>query len=524
MDAELNVKAVPKHVLQVTRSTPDRQLVLEVTTDFDGRAEVSLPAGEYRVQSKASLDFQRKTYRWDLPLVVQAQPVSIELSNDNARIGAAEGPSPTRVIDSLTTHFRSLQAAVFTVWSEFGHGTGFLIDKDGLIVTNQHVIGPSRHISVQFDERRRIPAVLLASDSEKDVAVLWADVSSIEDVIVAPIATDDVLYPPAVEGERVFTIGSPLSQRKIMTSGIVSRVEERAIISDININQGNSGGPLFNSTGKVIGIATFGEGGGMRPGPGISGIVRIEEAKTTIAKAREKMPRAARPEKRFLPVEPTERFPIESVKATLALEKFDSRPYLFSQGDFEIAVITPVLKYRLQAAGEMQALKEKKKRSKNAEIQGTFQPLDDLRSWAEYAGGYRPTIMIRATPKLHEGFWSGLNRGLAANQGIITQAKLRFKNDFYRMDLLCGDKVVEPIHPSKVAHVVNERNRLVDITDATYEGLYTYSPDAIAPSCGSVVLKVYTEKEPDKAQAKVLDRKTVDRVWSDFATYRSTGK
>ena len=525
VDSDLNVKAVPKHVIQVLRATPDHQVISEITTDFDGKAELSLPAGEYRLRSKIALEFQKKTYRWDLRLVVGTEPVAIELSNDNAQTGAADdNAAPTRLTDSLATHFKSLQSTVFTVWSEFGHGTGFLIDREGLILTNQHVVGPSRYISVQFDELRKIPAVLLAADSERDVAVLWADVSGLDDVKVAPIAADDVLYPSAVEGERVFTIGSPLNQRKIMTTGIVSRIEERAIISDININHGNSGGPLFNSTGEVIGLTTFGDVVGAQGGPGISGIVRIEQAKTTIATAREKMATTSRPEKRFLPVEPTERFPLESAKASMAMEKFDMRPYIFSQGDFDMSVITPVLTYHLQGAGEMKAVKEKQKRSKNAKVQGTFQPLDELHSWAEYIGEYRPVILIRARPQLHEGFLSAMNRGLAANYGIRAQAKLRFKNDFYRMDLLCGEKVIEPIHPAKIAHVVNEHNIFVNVADASYEGFYTYPPDAISPSCGTVTVKVYTEKEPEKAEAKVLDRKTVDRVWSDFATYRTISK
>ncbi len=71
---------------------------------------------------------------------------------------------------------------------------------------------------------------------------------------------------------------------------------------------------------------------------------------------------------------------------------------------------------------------------------------------------------------------------------------------------------------------MNVNNAFMNITDASYEGLYTYGPDAISPSCGTVTLKIYTEKEPDKAEIKVLDRKTVEHVWSDFATYRAITK
>ena len=77
-----------------------------------------------------------------------------------------------RVTDELTTAFQRLQTSVVTVWSEYARGTGFIIDKSGLVLTNQHVIGPSEYIAVQFDNKRKVRARLLASDPEKDVAVL----------------------------------------------------------------------------------------------------------------------------------------------------------------------------------------------------------------------------------------------------------------------------------------------------------------------------------------------------------------
>ncbi|HET8549101.1 MAG TPA: serine protease [Bryobacteraceae bacterium] len=519
VDADLNVKPVPKHVLRIIKAD-GTTAVTEVSTNFDGTAGARLAPGEYRLHSKSVLEFQKKTYRWDLAFTVGAEPVAIDLSNDNAEANAvAENVTAGRITDNLSGQFKALEATVFTVWSEFGHGTGFLIDGSGLLLTNQHVIGPSRKVSVQFDAERKIAAVVLAADAAKDVAVLWADVESIEGIKVAPLATN-ALEPPAVEGERVFTIGSPFSQRKIMTTGIVSRIEERAIISDININSGNSGGPLFNSVGKVIGITTFAEDRGT--GPGISGIVRIEEALPLIERARQERASTAKPPSRALPVEPKQRFPVDSLKAAVAAEKFDMRPYAFTQDEFDVVLLTPLVKYHLQGADEVAAAREKDKRTKKsrAAVQGTFQPLDELRNWAEYAGEYKPVIIIRARPQLREGFWSALNRGMAANYGIQAQAKLRFRADFYRMQLLCGDKEIEPIHPAKIAHVVNVQNRFVDVTDASYEGLYTYGPDAIAPSCGTVTLKIYSEKEPDKAKVKTLDRKTVQRVWEDFAAYR----
>src|SRR5260221_12255767 len=103
---------------------------------------------------------------------------------------------------------------------------------------------------------------------------------------LAPIFRTTSGKPPVQEGERVFTIGSPLTLDKIITTGIVSKVEPHTIISDININPGNSGGPLFNGAGQGIGLTTFGTCG--EGGPGVSGIVRLEEALALLEQNRAK--------------------------------------------------------------------------------------------------------------------------------------------------------------------------------------------------------------------------------------------
>ena len=99
---------------------------------------------------------------------------------------------------------------------------------------------------------------------------------------------------------------------------------------------------------------------------------------------------------------------------------------------------------------------------------------------------------------------------------------MRFKTDFYKMRLLCGEKEIQPILPAKVAHVVNVRSVFARATDATYEGIYSFPPDAISPQCGQVTLELYSEKSPDQAKVKVFSDKTVERVWSDFEPYRKS--
>jgi len=517
VDKDLNLKPVPKLVIVLAPFEGPVGATVTGKTGFDGNGELQLAPGKYHLSTPEPIEFQGKKYSWEVDVTVSAPETTVELSNDNAKMTVVAASAPGRKVDELTTLFQKYQNAVVTVWSEIGSGTGFCVDKAGLIITNQHVVGPSDLISVQFDPKRKVTATVLAFDPEKDVAVLWANPSAFPEMITAPIAKSETGKESVIEGERVFTIGSPLSQRKILTSGMASKVEARAIISDININHGNSGGPLFNSVGEVVGITTFRESG-----PGVAGIVRIEEALPILEQARKKMGDATLPSARYLPVEPTDSYPLDSLKETIGTEKFNRHPYLFSEASFDVAMVTPVLKYRMEEAVQLAAAKEKGKRTKKHEaaIQNTFEPLRDLRGWAEYAGEYKPVLLIQAEPQLRETFMSALGRGLAASGGNYGgPARMKYKTDFYRMRLLCGGKEVEPIHPGKAATVANAHNAFVSVTDATYVGIYTYPADALQPSCGEVALELYSEKDPNKASRKVLDSKAVERIWADFQPY-----
>jgi len=525
VDKDLNLKPIPRLTILFSPEENNPGSSSEMKTDFEGNAEVSLHSGKYKLTTPQGIDFQSQHYAWDIEINVASEQVSIELSNDNASINDLPSVHPTRKVDDLTLMFQKYEKAVVTVWSEIGSGTGFIVDPAGLVITNQHVIGPSQLISVQFDAKRKVTARVLAFDPDRDVAVLYANISAFPEALAAPIAKGQGDHVTAVEGERVFSIGSPLGLKKIITSGIVSKVEERAIISDVNINHGNSGGPLFNSLGEVIGITTFLVPGGN--GPGVSGVVRIEQALPTLEQARKKMKDVAIPESRLLPVEPTDPYPLDSLKEMIKSTKFDRKPYIFNMGGFDVAIGTPVLKYKIQEETSLAAQKEKSKRTRKGEqsAQNTFEPLQELHEWAEYAGEYQPVLFIQSAPQLRETFMSALGRGMASSGGYYGgPAHLKFKTDFYRMKLVCGEKEVEPIQPGKVATVESAHNAFVNVTDATYVGLYSFPPDAISPSCGKVTLQLYSEKNPDKPESKELDQKTIDRVWADFRPYLDTHK
>jgi S1-C subfamily serine protease len=521
VDKDLNQKPLPHLTVVLAADSAGPISANEVKTDFGGYAEIQMPPGKYHMTTPEGVDFQGRHYAWETEVDVGDGSVSVDLSNDNARITDTPAVEPVRKLDDLTLMFQKYQKSVVTVWSEIGSGTGFIVDSAGLVMTNQHVIGPSELISVQFDAKRKVAAKVLAFDAERDVAVLYADLSAFPGATVAPIARANGSHELAVEGEKVFTIGSPLGLKKIITSGIVSKVEARAILSDVNINHGNSGGPLFNSFGEVIGITTFLVPGSN--GPGVAGVVRIDQALPVLAQARKKMEEVALPSARLLPVEPSDPYPLDSLKEMSKPAKFDRKPYIFTVGGFDVALGTPVLAYEVQEEAGRTVTHEKNKRTKRRgeSAERTFEPLQDLPEWAEYVGEYKPVLLVQAAPQLRETFMSALGRELTPSIEPFGSAapRLRFRTDFYRMKLLCGAKEVEPIQPGKAATIINAHNEFVNITDATYVGIYSYPPDAISLSCGKVTLQIYSEKEPDKSESKDLDEKSIDRIWNDFRPY-----
>ena len=141
-----------------------------------------------------------------------------------------------------------------------GGGSGFVIDRQGHIVTNAHVVDEADEIVVEFLEGTIVRAELVGSDRSSDLAVLKVEVSADE---LQPISFAD--SDQLVVGQTVLAIGSPFRQGWTLTSGIISAVDRTiqgltefsiggVIQTDASINPGNSGGPLINLDGEVIGV------------------------------------------------------------------------------------------------------------------------------------------------------------------------------------------------------------------------------------------------------------------------------
>lgn len=516
VDRELNQKPVPFLLVSLKGIAKS----VEVKTGLDGIAETKLPAGKYTVATPKPVELGGQRFSWSVAVTLAAPEQIVELTNDNAKREEVSQPDAGSVngssgADNLAEHFKRLKHSVVTVKSETGHGTGFFVDSNGLILTNEHVVGSSGYLAVQFDREHKIAARLIASDSQKDVALLWVNMASLPQATPAPLYHALGGKPPVQEGERVFTIGSPLTLDKLITSGIVSKVEPHTILSDININPGSSGGPLFNADGQVIGLTTFDTRDAT--GNGVSGIVRIEEALSLLEQSKGKAA-GTPPSGEFLPVEPLTPYPVEGLKDALKAEKFDVRPYYLDAGDFNIALSTPPFDYREEQERRLQAERTHQKRNRKNEQAADPETAGDSsapKQWEEDTGAHPAVLAIYVMPKAKEGFGSSLSRSF----NVASAAKLRFRTDFQSLKLFCGGTEVQPINPGRVPVTVSLHNRLVKMDDSTYKGLYVFSPNAVNPSCHEVKLAIYSSKNAEPT-TRALDEKTVMRIWEDFSAFR----
>ena len=213
---------------------------------------------------------------------VIAQPASqeIEAGRDNAIVRAVRNVSPAVVSVGIVVQRRYISPYYSDFWDNFYRrgrtyqqfypkvGTGFIINQEGVIVTNHHVIEGGREVVVTLQDGREVKGEVVGSDQALDIAVIKINGS---DLPFAPLGDSDDL----IIGEWAIAIGNPFGSllrdnRPTVTVGVISAVNrqfrgsaeegryyQNMIQTDAAINPGNSGGPLVNSRGEVVGVNTF---------------------------------------------------------------------------------------------------------------------------------------------------------------------------------------------------------------------------------------------------------------------------
>lgn len=519
VDKSLNVRSVPKHGL-VIRSANVGQSERKVSTSFDGVAKVSLAAGEYTVRSETPLDFEGRTFQWSKTFTLTANaPMAFDLSNDNAEIVAGPVASKRRVSEAGEL-FKTLRNGVVTVEGELGNGTGFIFDKKGLVLTNYHVISETTEVRVRFDKNRSVRARVIAKDPERDLAVLHVNLSAFPDAQILSIA-EPSSEPSAVIGEHVFTIGSPAFQDKLLIAGIVSKIEDKAIISDVSFNAGNSGGPFFNSVGDVVGITTFKVSD--KEGAGLAGVIRIEEAAAMIELARASAENKLLPSAELMPNAPEGTFPVETIKNAIQAKTFSSKQYLSDVSKYDIKYMTPVYKFYTIEKDRIDSLKSREKRNNKKSSVNGGEMFRDLSIWNEYAGELMPVVDILALPEIAPtGKSLVLSAATALTVGYSTPFDNKYRADFYQMKLLCDGKEVTPIRRNKTEIQRDMVSYYKSKKRFTYAGVYSYPSDIFAPGrCTSLVLHVFSEEDIETPVVTAVSEAIKTRVWSDFADYRT---
>ena len=168
---------------------------------------------------------------------------------------------------------------------EEGQGSGFIIDKEGHILTNYHVVGDSAQVEVTLHNKKTYKATVIGRDRAHDLAVVQIHAPELVPAVLGDSKGLQV-------GQKTFAIGNPFGLAGTMTRGIISSLRpirspegaymEEAIQTDAAINPGNSGGPLLNSHGEVIGINSMIATGGSNQSAGIGFAIPINTAKAVL--------------------------------------------------------------------------------------------------------------------------------------------------------------------------------------------------------------------------------------------------
>ena len=485
-DATGKITSVARHALLISEEPPSTA-PRRIFTTLTGTADVSLRPGRYVVESDQPVAFDGKRYEWSQRVdIVAGRDATLELTADNASVdtGTAAATSATPSDTDPSFLASQWQESVVALWTPTRHASGFVVDARGLIVTNQRVVGTATSAEAQLTPDIKVRATVLASDFTRDVAILWVNPSVVTSLRPLPLGCGQT-RPSVANGQEMYTIGAEMTGRKRLTSGDVTGVGPRLLLSDPTLVRASAGGPVFTA-GGLIGLTTVDD----RDPDGSSDarIVRIDQACEVIASAERKLAEAMPPDATHLPLDPRP-VAVSALGEAVKNRAGSLSPYPMSTTNFDVAFITPVHIY---------GTKDQVRR-----------PVMDFGNWSEYLAEYPRVLLVRITPKMVEGLWSKVARGAAMTQGMSLPPMKRAKAGFLRMRAFCGDTEVTPIHPFVVEHRISE-------SEAIYEGLYVFDPAALGPPCGAVKLTVYSENEPDKGDTRVVDEKVLQQITRDF--------
>ena len=246
-DATGQATPVARHALLISENPPTRE-PRRIVTSVDGTATVRLRPGNYTVESDEPVALHGKAYRWRHTLDVAAgrdSTLELTLANSVAEAiapGTSDATTPLATNTSLV--LRQWLDSVVEVWTPTAHGSGFLVDAAGLIVTNQKIIGDATLVEVQISRSVKVAGTVVEADRQRDIAVVRIDPAAMASIKPVPLECPSS-SPSIARGQEIYAIAAPLRQEKSWTLGAVSRNDTNAIASDLTLAGGGAGGPAF---------------------------------------------------------------------------------------------------------------------------------------------------------------------------------------------------------------------------------------------------------------------------------------
>lgn len=499
---------------------PDPGTVQSVRTNADGQLNIELSPGLYAFESKSPINFKGKTYTWSTSFEIERnKKTSLTLTHTDALIekGAVPLELARPKLSPESRLYQQFQNSVVTVECDSGSGSGFVIDeKKGLILTTFHVAGGSCFLSVRFSRQHHYEARFVAGDPSSDSAIIRVNPMVLKDVPSIPLKTSRRV---GIEGERVVAMGSPLYQQTTITQGILSKVEDDALMSDVQLDRGNSGGPILNLDGEAIGIATYGDA--IQPGgPGVTGIVSIRKI-DHLLDSLGTLSDASLPSSAKLPDNSPVTIPPEMLER-IALSIRGDEPYLRAPKNFRTYLKTP-FDAHMNVARYKNFLKEKIARRYNGKVPDDQSlEMGPLYFWNKYVGNqFEPVVSIEVIPWPQETSGSFLEKLAGAATGQRTKERREMRDDFTRMVLYRNGTEVIPILRKRIRDTEIYDTRYVVMRDTALSGFYTYEPSVFTPG-SKLELHVWKNGETKPTIMKV-PTSYQDRIWKQFQEWSRMG-
>lgn len=431
----------------------------------------------------------------------------------------AQTPPAQQIAYDYRQMYEAISPSIVKIHTDSGTGSGFLVRESGMFATNHHVVRRARYVAVEFIDGRKVSADIVLLDARNDLAILKVNPQTLRSTQVLSLL-DESADGSVKAGLPVVAFGSPLSQTFLMTQGIISKVEPGVVLGDFLIEPGNSGGPLVNLRGEVVGINTFGE-------RRISGAVRVNVLREALANPVVSNYAGVDPDATELPTADRARYPMELLKTKVMNEPFESSSYTLDAGRFTITAVTPVFIGKLQVQSDLkQAANRYSRRGKKIRDEN-YDPTDEpFYDWVRNAAGYMDSLVTfevkpdfgATAGSMWAAAFAGAAAGLSGTAPTATRQTMEFKAEFQEMRLYRDNDLIRPVTPGRQITEQSLDSHAFSFVDEAYSGMYQYHPSVFMTG-KAFRLEVYDAREPGKVHRSVAlseSSKLIQQIRRDF--------